>query len=74
MAPNLTPDEAAGLGLWTEEEIADFLATGVCSGGFEAHAGMKRVVDNATGKLTDADRLAIARWLKSRRQNEPATP
>ncbi|MCB0073125.1 MAG: cytochrome c [Caldilineaceae bacterium] len=76
VAPNLTPDEATGLGLWTEEEIADFLATGVYSDGFEAHAGMKRVVDNATGKLTDADRLAIAQWLKSLPavQNEPATP
>ena len=29
VAPNLTPDEATGLGLWTEEEIADFLATGI---------------------------------------------
>ncbi len=76
VAPNLTPDEATGLGLWTEEEIADFLATGVYSDGFEAHAAMKGTVDRGTSKLTDDDRLAIAAFLKSLPpvENLPATP
>lgn len=65
VAPNLTPDEATGMGAWSEQEIADFLATGVYADGLESHAGMKSQVDNSTGKLTDADRLAIAAFLKS---------
>jgi len=65
VAPNLTPDEATGLGAWSEEEIAAFLATGLYDDGTEPHAAMKNVVDQGTGKLTDADRLAIAAFLKS---------
>ena len=33
VAPNLTPDEATGMGAWSEQEIADFLATGVYDDG-----------------------------------------
>ena len=65
VAPNLTPDEGTGLGAWSEQEIADFLATGVYADGLESHAGMKTTVDRSTGKFTDADRLAMAAFLKS---------
>jgi cytochrome c2 len=65
VAPNLTPDDATGLGPWSEEEIADFLATGIYSDGTEAHGGMKGTIDRGISKLTDEDRLAIAAWLKS---------
>lgn len=73
VAPNLTPDEATGL-TWTEQEIADFLGTGIYSDGLEAHAGMKGTVDRGLSKLTEADRLAIAAFLKSLPpiQNAPA--
>lgn len=73
VAPNLTPDEVTGL-TWTEQEIADFLGTGIYSDGLEAHAGMKGTVDRGLGKLTEADRLAIAAFLKSLPpiQNAPA--
>ncbi len=64
VAPNLTPDEATGL-TWTEQEIADFLGTGIYADGLEAHAGMKDTVDRGLSKLTEADRLAIAAFLKS---------
>ncbi len=65
VAPNLTPDELTGLGAWSEQEIADFLATGIYFDGTEAHPGMKGVVDRGIGKLTDEDRLAIAAFLTS---------
>lgn len=65
VAPNLTPDVDTGLGAWTEQEIADFLATGIYDDGMEAHPGMKGVVDSGVGKLTEADRLAIAAFLKN---------
>ncbi|NJN84794.1 MAG: cytochrome c [Caldilineaceae bacterium] len=65
VAPNLTPDEGTGLGAWSEQEIADFLATGVYDDGTESHGGMKGVVDSGIGMLTDDDRLAVAAYLKS---------
>lgn len=65
VAPNLTPDETTGLGAWTEEEIANFLATGAYGEGLDAHPAMKSVADLATGKMTPEDRLAIAAFLKS---------
>jgi hypothetical protein len=76
VAPNITSDEATGIGLWTEQELADFLGTGVYSDGTEAHGGMMSQVNGGIGKLGEADRLAIAAFLKSLPPvvNEPATP
>ena len=65
VAPNLTPDEATGLGAWNVDEIADFMQTGIYSDGTEAHGGMKSQVDNGLNQLTDDDALAIAAFLKS---------
>ncbi len=65
VAPNLTPDLDTGLGGWAEQEIADFLGTGVYADGMESHPGMKGVVDSGIGDLTEEDRLAIAAFLKS---------
>lgn len=76
VAPNLTPDEATGLGLWTDEELAEFLATGLYSDGSEVGAAMKNVIDRGIGNLTDEDRQAIVAFLRSLPaiQNLPATP
>jgi mono/diheme cytochrome c family protein len=65
VAPNLTPDEATGLGAWSEQEIADFLRTGIYADGLESHPGMKGVVDRGLKNLTNEDALAIAAFLKS---------
>jgi mono/diheme cytochrome c family protein len=65
VAPNLTPDEATGLGSWTEEEIVDFLRTGIYSDGIEAHDGMKGLAERNLSKMTDGDVLAIAQFLQS---------
>jgi mono/diheme cytochrome c family protein len=65
VAPNLTPDEATGLGAWSEQEIADFLRTGIYADGIESHPGMKGVVDRGLKNLTEEDALAIAAFLKS---------
>ena len=76
VAPNLTPDDATGLGLWTDEELAEFLATGLYSDGSEVGQAMKNVVDRGIGQLTDADREAIVAYLRSLPaiENLPATP
>ena len=64
MAPDLTPNAQVGLGGWTEADIAEYLKAGRNS-----HAGaggaMADVVTYSTSLMSDADRSAIAVYLKS---------
>jgi len=63
-APDLTENARAGLGRWSAGDIVDYLHTGR-----NAHAGavgpMAEVVTYSTSLLSDADRNAIATYLKS---------
>jgi mono/diheme cytochrome c family protein len=65
---NITPDAETGIGRWTEVQIARFLRTGVKPSGQEAF-GMMRLVITGTSAgyrdLTEADAIAIARYLKT---------
>ncbi len=64
LAPNLTPHEQ-GLARWSESDITLALDFGFTPDG-EAFGGvMGEVVRNTTGRLTTADRLAIAVYLKA---------
>ena len=61
--PNITPDVETGIGRWTVQDLAGLLA----GRGMRAmHVGgpMREVVSN-TARLTEADRLAMATYLKS---------
>ena len=61
--PNITPDPETGIGRWSVEDLAGLLA----GRGMRAmHVGgpMREVVRN-TSRLTEADRLAMAVYLKS---------
>lgn len=65
--PNITPDKATGL-TWSEEEIADYLETGNKPDGDVVGGLMGEVIQGTSAGLKDltkADRLAIARYLKS---------
>jgi mono/diheme cytochrome c family protein len=65
--PNITPDRDTGLP-WSEEEIAEYLATGNKPDGGIAEGLMGEVIQGTSAgykDLTRADRLAIARYLKS---------
>ena len=65
--PNITPDKATGLD-WTEEQIAEYLGTGNKPDGDVAGSLMGEVIQGSSAgykDLTKADRLAIARYLKS---------
>ncbi|MBI3635074.1 MAG: cytochrome c [Candidatus Rokubacteria bacterium] len=65
--PNITPDRETGLA-WSEDEIADYLGTGNKPDGDVAGSLMAEVIEgNLAGykDLTKADRLAIAKYLKS---------
>jgi mono/diheme cytochrome c family protein len=63
-APNITSDVATGIGGWSVEDIQRLLKTGLTPDSDQVGSGMKAVV-RGTSKLTDADRHAIAVYLKS---------
>ena len=68
-AANLRGDGDTGLGPWSEDDIAGFLKTGHALGpqghDVQAMGSMVQVVENSTQYMSDDDRLAIARYLKS---------
>ncbi|HEY1710160.1 MAG TPA: cytochrome c [Rhizomicrobium sp.] len=63
-AADLTATKRSGLGDWSAEEIAQYLKTGV-TGKATAVGPMQEVVAKSTSRMTDADRAAIAAYLKS---------
>jgi mono/diheme cytochrome c family protein len=65
VAPDLTGNTRIGLGAWSVDDIAEYLATGR---NVRAAAGgaMADVITYSTSLMTDADRHAIAVYLKSR--------
>ena len=66
--PNITPDRDTGIGGWTEEQIADYLESGNRPDGDVAGGLMAEVIQGSSAgykDLTKADRLAIAKYLKS---------
>jgi mono/diheme cytochrome c family protein len=69
VAPDLTGNGRTGLGSWTAADITEYLKTGR---NVHANAGgsMAEVVSYSTSLLSDADRSAIATYLKDR----PASP
>jgi mono/diheme cytochrome c family protein len=64
VAPDLTANERTGLGSWSIDDVAEYLATGR-----NAHAGaggaMADVITYSTSLMSDADRHAMAVYLKS---------
>jgi mono/diheme cytochrome c family protein len=66
--PNITPDPDTGIGKWSVEEIAEYLGTGNKPDGDVAGGLMAEVIDGTVSgykDLTQADRVAIAQYLKS---------
>jgi len=68
LAANITPHGETGIGRWTAAQIARFLRTGVKPSGQEASSLMRTVIVGTSAgfkDLTEADALAIARYLKT---------
>jgi mono/diheme cytochrome c family protein len=65
IAPNLTPDESAGLGGLPDDDIVHFLMTGEYDDGSTVEGPMERVIQNGTSKLTEDDVRAIVAYLRS---------
>lgn len=68
-APNLTPGKG-GLDDWSEEDLALFLADGTTPEGDVVGGEMGRVIQN-TAQLPEADRAAIALYLKNLEPIDP---
>lgn len=60
--PNLTPDKETGLGAWSEQDIVKAVRTGARPDGRMLAPAMPY---QSYSKLTDADALALASYLKS---------
>lgn len=68
VVPNITPDKSTGIGGWSEEDLVEYLATGIKPDGDVSSGLMEEVIHGTTAgykDMTKADRLAIARYLKS---------
>ena len=63
-APNINSDVKTGIGSWSIADIEQLLKTGITPETDSIGSGMKAVVQG-TSKLTDADRHAMAVYLKS---------
>ena len=63
-APNITSDVTTGIGDWSIADIQNLLKTGMTPDSDLVGSGMKAVV-RGTSKLTDADRHAMAVYIKS---------
>ena len=63
--PNITPDRTDGIGKWDADDLDYFLESGELPNGDYAGGLMTEVIDNATSKLTKADRGAMVAYLKS---------
>jgi mono/diheme cytochrome c family protein len=66
--PNITPDTETGIGQWSVEEIADYLGSGIRPDGDVAGGLMAELIEGTLAgfkDLTNADRLAIAQFLKT---------
>jgi mono/diheme cytochrome c family protein len=66
--PNITPDKQTGIGEWSEEDIAEFIGTGNKPDGDVAGDLMAEIIQGTSAgykDVTKADRLAIAKYLKS---------
>ena len=76
-AADLSGEERGGLASWSAADIEEYLETGR-NARAGASGSMQEVVELSTGRMTDADRAAIAAYLKdlppSMPAEMPATP
>lgn len=63
--PDITPNRDTGIGGWSMDEIEFLLQLGMLPGGDFAGSEMSEVIDDNTSNLTEADRHAIAVYLKT---------
>ena len=74
--PNITPDEATGIGNWRDNDLTFMFKTSLTPSGDAVGGGMGEVVQNSTRYLTDEDLKAIVTYLRSLEpiENQIGTP
>ena len=65
LIPNITPDKQTGIGRWPDADLEELLQTGMLPDGDFVGSEMGEVVDQATSRLSGADRKAIMIYLRS---------
>ncbi len=63
-APNITADKQAGIGSWSDAEIAQYLQTGHVAGKAQAAGPMAEAVEHSLQHLSDSDIHAIVAYLR----------
>lgn len=63
-APNITPDPISGIGLWQDEELAQYLKTGYVQSRSNAAGPMAEAINYSLSKLSDEDIRDIIAWLR----------
>jgi mono/diheme cytochrome c family protein len=64
-APNITPHPSAGIGSWSEDELAQYLRTGRLEGKAQAAGSMAEAISFSFSHLDQADLDAIAHYIKT---------
>lgn len=65
LAPNITPDEATGIGEWTIEDMVWYLQTGQKPDGDDTQGLMSEVIEHGYQHMPEGDLRAIAVYLRS---------
>lgn len=65
LAPNITPDEATGIGKWSVPDMVWFLQTSFKPDGDDAQGLMGEIIDHGYRHLEESDLKAIAVYLES---------
>lgn len=65
LAPNITPDEATGIGKWSSPDIVWYLQTGIKPDGDDTQGLMSELIEHGYKHLTETDLRAIAVYLRS---------
>ncbi|WP_267555125.1 cytochrome c [Rhizobium rhizogenes] len=64
-APNITSDAISGIGSWSKDELARYLATGSLPGKAQAAGSMGEAIEHSFSHLTPDDISAIATYIKT---------
>ncbi|NMM03241.1 c-type cytochrome [Paraburkholderia sp. RP-4-7] len=62
---NITSDRNAGVGIWTTQQIVQYLRTGNVPGRAQAAGPMGEAVEHSFSKLADSDLTAIAAYIRT---------
>jgi mono/diheme cytochrome c family protein len=65
LAPNITPDDATGIGRWSKADLVYLLETGIKADGDNVQGLMDESIEHGFSKISAADREAIADYVRS---------